>query len=56
MMSGIIWKFRAAWYLKRHYHFDWDDAWQLAHALYLQDDNRDFYPQSVVDIELSYWD
>lgn len=51
----MIWRFRAAWRLKFKYHFDWDDAWELATVLYWNEDSEDYHPHDYVDEEMSYW-
>lgn len=51
----MIWRFRAAWHLKWKYHFDWDDARELATVLYYNEDCGLYSPKEVVDEEMSYW-
>lgn len=51
----MIWKFKAAWRLKFKYHFDWDEARELAAILYHNEGSQFYKPADYVDEEMSYW-
>lgn len=53
MMSGFIWKLRAAYRLWTLYAFDSDDAWELAAVLHYE--QWMYHPHHAVDEEMTYW-